>query len=170
MKAVVRNLKATESRFEKSSQVKVALASALLIPKKRVSTSSALRVGMGAVLVLCLSAPATLVGDSSRSAQEDSRPSAWAVLDAGQSAPCSLECPFLPGCPGGTPVPLPPSLKLESKPSAPDPPANGNNLFAGTGKYKGMVLIPAGTFDMGSSEGEGRVDEWPIHKVFLKMR
>lgn len=31
-----------------------------------------------------------------------------------------------------------------------------------------MVLIPAGPFDMGRPEGEGRVDERPIHKVFLK--
>jgi formylglycine-generating enzyme required for sulfatase activity len=31
-----------------------------------------------------------------------------------------------------------------------------------------MVLIPAGPFDMGSAEGEGRFDERPIHKVFLK--
>jgi len=168
VKAVVRNLRATESRFEKSSQVRDAIASVLLIPKKRGSTSSALRLGIGVLITLCLSAPDALAGDNLRLAQENSRPAARVVLDAGQSAPNSLECPFLPGCPGGTPVPLPPSLKPDSKPSAPDPSGNGTNLLAGTGKYKGMVLIPAGPFDLGSPEGEGRVDERPIHKVFLK--
>ena len=168
MNVVVRNLRATESRFEKSSQVKDALAGVLLIPEKWGSTSSALRVGIGALLTICLSAPATMAGANSKLAQEDSRPSARAVLDAGQSTSNIPDCPFLPGCPGGTPVPLPPLLKPESKPSAPASSTNGNNLVAGTGKYKGMTLIPAGPFDMGSPEGEGRVDERPIHKVFLK--
>jgi formylglycine-generating enzyme required for sulfatase activity len=31
-----------------------------------------------------------------------------------------------------------------------------------------MVLIPQGSFDMGSLEGQGRVDERPLHKVTLK--
>jgi len=31
-----------------------------------------------------------------------------------------------------------------------------------------MVLIPAGTFDMGSGDGAGRPDERPIHKVYVK--
>jgi len=99
---------------------------------------------------------------------EDSRPIPLVGPDPGNSVPNVLDCPYLPSCPGGTPVPLPPLFRPDSKPSTPAPSANGDNLVEGTGKYLGMVLIPAGPFDMGSPEGEGRPDERPIHKVFLK--
>jgi formylglycine-generating enzyme len=128
-----------------------------------------MHVGIVALLTLSMDGHVTGAGENSRPANENSRPVSSAVQDPGQSAPDSLDCPFLPGCPGDTPVPLPPLLKIESKPNAPAPPSiNGDNLVDGTGKYSGMVLIPAGPFDVGSAEGEGRLDERPIHKVFLK--
>ncbi len=34
-----------------------------------------------------------------------------------------------------------------------------NGVAEGTGQYSGMILIPAGPFEMGSSDGEGRPDE-----------
>jgi len=43
-----------------------------------------------------------------------------------------------------------------------------NSLSEGTGKFNGMVLIPAGTFTMGSGDAEGRPDERPAHRVVLK--
>jgi formylglycine-generating enzyme len=125
--------------------------------------------GVVALLTLSMHGQVTGAGENSGPVKESSRPVSSVIQDPAQSAPDSLDCPFLPGCPGGTPVPLPPLLKMESKPSAPAPPSvNGDNLMDGTGKYSGMVLIPAGPFDMGSAEGEGRVDERPIHKVSLK--
>jgi len=45
---------------------------------------------------------------------------------------------------------------------------NENSVSEGTGKYRGMVFIPSGTFDMGSADGQGRPDEHPIHRVYLK--
>jgi formylglycine-generating enzyme required for sulfatase activity len=53
-------------------------------------------------------------------------------------------------------------------PKVPTPAVDENGVVEGRGKYKGMILIPAGTFDMGSPKGEGRKDERPIHHVYLK--
>jgi formylglycine-generating enzyme len=128
-----------------------------------------MHVGIVALLAVSMDSHVTGAGENSRPPKENSRPVTSVVQSPGQSAPDSLDCPFLPGCPGDTPVPLPPLFKIESKPNTPAPPSvNGDNLVDGIGKYSGMVLIPAGPFDMGNAEGEGRLDERPIHKVFLK--
>ena len=77
-------------------------------------------------------------------------------------------CPVLPGCPEGPSVPLPPTFedKLDSK--LPVPSTDKRKVAEGTGKYDEMLLIRAGPFEMGSPEGEGRVDERPRHRVYLK--
>lgn len=81
----------------------------------------------------------------------------------------AFEIPLLPAVPLGPAIPLPPVLKESAKPAASSPPASANNnIVEGTGNFTGMILIPAGTFEMGSPVGEGRVDERPAHKVNLK--
>lgn len=81
----------------------------------------------------------------------------------------SPEIPLLPAAPMGPAIPLPPVLRESAKPAAsPLSPSANNNIVEGTGNFKGMILIPAGTFEMGSPAGEGRVDERPAHKVHLK--
>ena len=79
-------------------------------------------------------------------------------------------CPLLPGCPGGLSVPLPPFLGTENNTTRNDSPkidVNISGLVEGTGKYAGMALIPSGSYAMGSPERTGRVDERPVHDVFL---
>ena len=85
-----------------------------------------------------------------------------------QSSLDSADVPLLPAVPGGGSVPLPPSIRREPSAKTSEPVVNGNNLVDGTGKYSGMLLIPGGTFEMGSPEGEGRPDERPNHQVFVK--
>ncbi|MCA1960521.1 MAG: formylglycine-generating enzyme family protein [Desulfomonile sp.] len=90
------------------------------------------------------------------------------------SAPVTMistvaDCPLLPGCPSGPSVPLPPMPAVE--PQAAEPlvrQAEADQLIEGEGQYRGFVHVQAGTFEMGSPEGTGRVDERPLHKVFLK--
>ena len=80
----------------------------------------------------------------------------------------AADCPALPACPGGDPIPLPP---LIDGPSRQQPPALGSELGKvtnGVGKYAGMVRIPVGPFDMGSDENRGRVDERPQRRVLIK--
>ncbi|MGO9118362.1 MAG: formylglycine-generating enzyme family protein [Desulfomonilaceae bacterium] len=85
-----------------------------------------------------------------------------------QSLLDSADVPLLPAVPGGGSVPLPPSIRREPSAKTSEPVVNGNNLVDGTGKYSGMLLIPGGTFEMGSPEGKGRPDERPNHQVFVK--
>ena len=65
-------------------------------------------------------------------------------------------------------MPLPPAPLRAPVTKTPEPVIDGANLVDGTGKYSGMILIPAGPFEMGSPEGEGRPDERPQHQVFVK--
>lgn len=162
------NLASSDNRFEKSLQLNNRFACVLSILPTSGFTRRGLHVGILVILALSITCRVEGAGENQRSPKEDSRPAAPVNQDLGQSVPNGFDCPFLPGCPGDTPVPLPPLLKPESKPAAPAPSANGNNLVEGRGKYSGMVLIPAGPFDMGNAEGEGRLDERPLHKVFLK--
>jgi formylglycine-generating enzyme required for sulfatase activity len=164
----VRNLRATNSRFGKPSQFNHKLGHFYFLSAKRSSRRLGLHLTILALLALCMNCGVAGAREYLRTAKDDSRPIVPAAQNSRQSAPDIFDCPFLPGCPGGTPVPLPPLPKLESKPSAPAPSSNGNGLVEGTGKHSGMVLIPTGPFDMGSAQGEGRLDERPIHKVFLK--
>lgn len=84
-------------------------------------------------------------------------------------APDLLDCPLLPGCPGDVSVPLPPLMApAETSAKGPAPAVSDARVLEGTGKYSGMAFIPAGTFEMGSPENEGRPDERPMQRVFLK--
>lgn len=76
-------------------------------------------------------------------------------------------CPLLPSCPSGPSIPLPPFPSKEAEPRELERGINTSNLAEGAGKYKGMILIPAGPFEMGSPDGVGRPDERPWHTVFL---
>lgn len=82
--------------------------------------------------------------------------------------PPSQDCPTLPACPGGVGIPLAPFLEVRPKAEKTSPKTEVGNVTIGMGKYAGMVLIPAGPFDMGSEENEGRVDERPVRSVHLK--
>ena len=80
----------------------------------------------------------------------------------------AIRCPLLPSLPSGLSVPLPPTPEEERdwRTNAPHP--DVRKIVEGMGKYAGMILIPAGHFDMGSPEGQGRVDERPVRKIFVK--
>ncbi|MCX5860589.1 MAG: SUMF1/EgtB/PvdO family nonheme iron enzyme [Desulfomonile sp.] len=79
-----------------------------------------------------------------------------------------LDCPLLPGCPSGPSVPLPPTFDDQRESVLPAYSPDNSKVAEGKGNYSEMLFIPSGSFDMGSKEGEGRVDERPRHKVFLK--
>lgn len=94
-------------------------------------------------------------------------PRAVHALLLAQSAEDAPDCPLLPGCPSGPSVPLPPgpgNVPAEKKEVF----SRGDALSEGTGKYANMVLIPAGSFEMGSAENAAGPDEQPVHKVFVK--
>ncbi len=76
-----------------------------------------------------------------------------------QSSSDSADVPLLPAVPGGGSVPLPPSMRREPSAKTSEPVVDGDNLVDGTGKYSGMLLIPGGTFEMGSrKEKVGRTN------------
>lgn len=79
-----------------------------------------------------------------------------------------IRCPLLPALPFGLSVPLPPTPEEERDLKLNLPHVDARKLVEGMGKYAGMVLIPRGPFDMGSPEGQGRVDETPLRKIFVK--
>jgi len=87
---------------------------------------------------------------------------------ASRSTTKNPDIPLLPGCPNGPSPPLPPVSLETPKAKVALPSADGARIVEGRGKYKGMVLIPAGTFEMGSRDGQGRIDERPVHKVYVK--
>ncbi len=81
----------------------------------------------------------------------------------------SSDIPLLPGPPGApSEIPLPPLPSKEPLSQPDTPSAPKADVREGSGTYEGMILIPAGAFDMGSQDNEGRTDEQPPHKVFLK--
>lgn len=75
--------------------------------------------------------------------------------------------PLLPSCPFGPTVPIPPLPEQRVSPQRRDQSPETANVAEGIGKYKGMILIPAGPFEMGSPEETGRPDEKPLHTVYL---
>ncbi|MEW6351661.1 MAG: SUMF1/EgtB/PvdO family nonheme iron enzyme [Thermodesulfobacteriota bacterium] len=84
-------------------------------------------------------------------------------------ADVTSDIPLLPSVPHSpVEMPLPPLPGAEPLPQTETPSAAKADVREGFGKYDGMILIPAGTFEMGSQENEGRIDEQPTHKVFLK--
>ena len=124
---------------------------------------------MNAPLAAC---PAILLAKdlTLRQIKDPGRLSATSRLDRilAQSSPDPLGAPLLPAVPGGASMPLPPAVRREPAAKTPEPVVDGANLVEGTGKFSGMILIPAGTFEMGSPDGEGRPDERPLHEVFVK--
>ncbi len=78
-----------------------------------------------------------------------------------------FSCPLLPSCPSGPSFPLPPVPRSAEPTKESEVVSSPSNLAEGSGKYKGMILIPAGPFEMGSPDGIGRADERPWHTVYL---
>ena len=124
---------------------------------------------IGAAQVSC---PAMLLANdfTARRLGVSREPSAMGRLEEvlAQSLSDPLAAPLLPAVPGGAHMPLPPAPLRAPVTKTPEPVIDGANLVDGTGKYSGMILIPAGPFEMGSPEGEGRPDERPQHQVFVK--
>ncbi len=82
-----------------------------------------------------------------------------------------LGSPLLPACPGAgqESFPLPPVILVDpTSPKETVPASDPKVMTEGAGRFQDMALIPAGEFEMGSSETEGRPDERPRKKVFLK--
>lgn len=75
--------------------------------------------------------------------------------------------PLLPSCPFGPAVPIPPLPDQRVSPQRKDQSPETTIVAEGIGRYKGMILIPAGPFEMGSPEETGRPDERPLHTVYL---
>jgi formylglycine-generating enzyme len=78
------------------------------------------------------------------------------------------DCPLMPAVPGGLPVPVPPTGGGDSGPECRLPSIMGTAVRGVAGAYSGMIMIPAGPFDMGCSEDEGSPDERPLHRVNLR--
>ncbi len=78
------------------------------------------------------------------------------------------DLPVLPALPGGMSIPLPPGMERKTRSTQAGTRPATSGVREGTGVYQGMVLIPSGPFEMGSPEGAGRPDEYPLHQVFIK--
>jgi formylglycine-generating enzyme required for sulfatase activity len=75
-----------------------------------------------------------------------------------------------PGAPGPKADASPPSVA--QPPPAPTPPARlvDGAVFSDCAQCPQMVVIPSGTFWMGSESSEGFPDEWPRHRVTIPTR
>jgi formylglycine-generating enzyme len=81
----------------------------------------------------------------------------------------SPDFPLLPSCPGGLPVPVAPTTLGTPLPEEVPARAPLASAFReGMGKYRDMVLVSAGPFEMGSPPDQGRPDERPSRKVSLR--
>ncbi len=120
--------------------------------------------------LLCVTAILLFVEKAAVAGQFETRPKALPIgMLAQASLQDPLDCPLLPSCPGESFVPLPPVLApTEPSTKGPAPAVDGTRVLEGTGRYNGMVLIPAGTFEMGSPDNTGRPDERPVQNIFVR--
>jgi formylglycine-generating enzyme required for sulfatase activity len=77
--------------------------------------------------------------------------------------------PLLPSCPGGLPMPVPPaSLRSPLPDDSSTCPPIADAPREGLGKYRTMIVIAEGSFEMGSPDEQGRPDERPNHAIALR--
>jgi formylglycine-generating enzyme required for sulfatase activity len=65
-------------------------------------------------------------------------------------------------------MPLPPGPIQEPPATERNGNETPNGVEEGSGRYDGMVFIPPGPVEIGSPDEEGRLDERPRHRVFVK--
>lgn len=122
------------------------------------------------LVCFCLHIPSIAEGQNNRNktvANQQDFYGSNSLLIAPKYQADESSCPLLPGCPYGPAIPLPPLPITKDEQKQLHLSHDVSNLAEGSGKYVGMLLIPAGPFEMGSPDGSGRPDERPLHTVYL---